>query len=112
MRKIPAALARPDARSTYTTYDMMKKSLSLTVLVGVLSACSGDGAPALTVETRALESPAGEGSGEPFLTVGKDSLFLSWLERKKEGGHTLKFSKWMERNGLLPKSSCRKKPSS
>ena len=93
MRKIPAALARPDARSTYTTYDMMKKSLSVIVLVGVLSACSGDGAPALTVETRALESPAGEGSGEPFLSSTGDAVYLSWLEPSAVGGHELRFAR-------------------
>ena len=30
----------------------------------------------------------------PFLAVGKDEVFLSWFEKGRDGGHTLKFSKW------------------
>ncbi len=71
----------------------MKRTLSLAVLVGVLSACSGDTPPALTVETRALGSPAGEGSGEPFLSSTGDAVYLSWLEPSASGGHDLRFAR-------------------
>lgn len=41
-----------------------------------------------------LESPAGSGSGEPFLSTDGDVVYLSWLEAVPSGGHDLRFSSW------------------
>ena len=53
----------------------------------VLASC----APA---PTRLVESPAGPGSAEPNLALGRDgSLYLSWIETSGED-HALRFSSW------------------
>ncbi len=67
--------------------------LSVAALVGAFSACSGDARPGLTVVTRDLPSPAGEGSGEPFLSSSGDAVYLSWLEVSPSGGHDLRFAR-------------------
>jgi len=40
----------------------------------------------------ALESPAAEGSGEPFLSLSEDGPVLSWLEEQPDGAHALRMS--------------------
>lgn len=40
-----------------------------------------------------LNSPAGPDSGEPFLAVANEEVWMSWLE-KTSSGHALKFARW------------------
>ncbi|MGD8321753.1 MAG: sialidase family protein [Gemmatimonadota bacterium] len=70
----------------------MRRLLSLASVLLVFG-CSGDGRPSLRV-TR-LDVPAGEGSGEPFVSSLEDAVLLSWLERAPGGGHDL----WVSRLG-------------
>jgi hypothetical protein len=60
----------------------------------------------------AIPSPAPPNSAEPNLTTGPDGVYLSWLERRGEGRHALRFARWdgvswsdpiqvMERVGLF-----------
>ncbi len=64
----------------------------LTILVSVpLAACAIE-APAPVLEARDVDSPAGPDSGEPFVFVSGNGLYLSWLERAEHGGHDLLFA--------------------
>jgi hypothetical protein len=40
-------------------------------------------------------APAGEGSGEPFLSSAGDTVYLSWLEARGGGLHELRFARWV-----------------
>lgn len=66
-------------------------------LLVLLSSCD-DGEILLKVSSNELVSPAGQSSGEPFLTTSGEEVFMSWLEAKGETEHQLKFSK-LERDG-------------
>ena len=55
----------------------------LSVLLIALAAC----APGAEVE--GLPSPAGEGSGEPYLSSVGDGVVMSWLQRSDAGGHDM-----------------------
>lgn len=68
------------------------RGLSLAVAVTLFGACSGDTPPALTVAQSSLASPAGDGSGEPYLSSGPDGVYLSWLEPSAAGGHELRMA--------------------
>jgi len=72
---------------------MARTILSLAALA-VASACAGDGVAPIAVEREALPSPAGEGSGEPFLSWSDDGVYLSWLEAADEGSHDLRFARF------------------
>lgn len=66
-------------------YVMPMKVLSVFWIASVaaLAAC------AAPVPVEELSSPAGEGSGEPYLSPTEDGLVMSWLQRADEGGHDL-----------------------
>jgi len=69
-----------------------------TPLVGALvcvaaSGCRPD-APPVGLTPVELTSPAGEGSGEPFLSSAGDIVFLSWLERTGADTHELRFARF------------------
>lgn len=49
-------------------------------------------APSATVEM--LASPAGPGSGEPFLAAGADGPLMSWLEPQADSSVALRFAGW------------------
>lgn len=72
----------------------MHKQLSIGLLAVVFLACSDATPPALSVAVAAISSPAGEGSGEPFLTADDDGVLMSWLERSTDGGHELRFARY------------------
>ncbi|HSG06973.1 MAG TPA: sialidase family protein [Longimicrobiales bacterium] len=55
----------------------------LSVCLVVLAAC----APGAEVEE--LPSPAGEGSGEPYVSSIGDGIVMSWLQRSDAGGHDM-----------------------
>jgi len=72
----------------------MKAPYSLFILTNFLFACSaGERNETENItEAKAIPSPAGESSAEPFLySDGQDRVYLSWIE-KKENKSTLKFS--------------------
>jgi hypothetical protein len=59
-----------------------------------------------------VPSPAPPNSAEPNLTTGPDGVYLSWLERRGDGRHALRYARWegrewsdpvqvMERGGLF-----------
>ena len=66
---------------------MRRIQLSLILAVGLAGACSGDPPPWLTVAGDEVPSPAGVGSGEPFLSSSGDVVYMSWLERAGSRGH-------------------------
>lgn len=58
----------------------------------VLLACAGEPS-AVSVSPAPLASPAGDGSGEPFLSTGPDGrVHLSWLERTSDSTHALRYA--------------------
>jgi hypothetical protein len=73
----------------------MRNFLSISA-IAVLSACgvppdaSFDPGGAVS-----LSSPAGVGSGEPFVSSAGDAVYLSWIEEAPEGGHDV----WMAKLG-------------
>jgi hypothetical protein len=77
----------------------MMKLLSALVLVAVLAACQETEPPAvpvpsetLSVVSKAMVSPAGVDSAEPFLSASEDAVYLSWLQRTEGSYHELRFS--------------------
>jgi hypothetical protein len=54
----------------------------------------------------ALPTPAGVGSGEPFLSSAGDAVYLSWIEAAPEGGHDVLMAElgpegWSPRNRVV-----------
>ena len=64
------------------------KYFSALFLILLLSACKSD-----EWKIVEMESPAGPGSGEPFLERAGETVWMSWLE-KTTSGHALKVAKW------------------
>jgi len=65
--------------------------------VALVASVVGGCAPPDAVEPSSAEeiaSPAGEGSGEPFLSSAGDTLLLSWLESRAGGVHELRFARF------------------
>lgn len=73
---------------------MIRRLLTLAALTCSTAACASDASAPWALEVGALESPAGGGSGEPFLSSDGDVVYLSWLEAASGGGHDLRFSSW------------------
>lgn len=71
---------------------MARLVLSVAVAL-VVAACSADAGPGLAVEHVSLPSPAGPGSGEPFLATDGKDVYLSWLEAVDDARHELRFSR-------------------
>ena len=71
---------------TAFTYAGLPVRLSVCICATVSLGCGGDAPASLSVET--LASPAGEGSGEPFVSTLGDAVLLSWLE-PTDSGHAL-----------------------
>lgn len=73
----------------------MSKSCLLSLLASgaFLAACADTaGTPASESSVFELPSPAGEGSGEPFLSTKGDTLLMSWLEPAGDGSHELRLA--------------------
>jgi hypothetical protein len=67
--------------------------LSVCAALLAATACADSGSDALWTPTvSTLPTPAGEGSGEPYLSTSGDVLYLSWLQESPEGGHDLLMS--------------------
>ena len=64
-------------------------------LVVAIAACGEAPAPGpgLAVAVSELETPAGPGSGEPFVAAHGGDVYLSWLERSGDG-HDLRFARF------------------
>ncbi len=70
------------------------RALRLTawVLAPAVAACSSDAVP-LRLSVQEVESPAGEGSGEPYLSSAGDTVYLTWLEGVPGGRHELRIAR-------------------
>lgn len=82
---------------------MKKKGVSafLCVLAGVTASCFAPG-PEPVGTVRALVSPAGPGSGQPFLAAGSDgSALMSWLE-ETASGHALRHARFRDGTWSAP----------
>jgi hypothetical protein len=81
--------------SGFDIHPMRPEDLALPLVAVLLGACAS-GAPAPALEVRELESPAGQGSGEPFLSAAGDIVYLSWLQASGPGAHDLRFARYEE----------------
>jgi len=71
-------------------YVDMRKLLSVCAILLLTTACAEPEAEApWSPHMTSLPTPAGEGSGEPFLSTSGDAVYLSWLEESAEDGHDL-----------------------
>lgn len=75
----------------------MWKLLTLTAFAALLASCIQDDRSVLEVTFGDVPTPAGPGSGEPFLSSSGDAVYLSWLEEGPSGGHDFRFARL--RNG-------------
>ena len=80
----------------------MRKRLTSALIVGLAAACSADTPDAPRVAFQEIPSPAGEGSGEPFLSSFGDIVYMSWLEPAASGGHDLRFSRLESEGWVAP----------
>jgi hypothetical protein len=69
----------------------IRAGLSCLVVAPLWAACAADG-PAVRLVVEEITSPAGEGSGEPFLSSLGDTVLMSWLEAAGNGRHELRFA--------------------
>jgi len=85
----------------YASQDVLRRRLgfvSAAHFLGAVASCSpaADAAADLArmpiMRLADLESPAAEGSGEPFLSLSGDGAVLSWLEEQPDGAHALRMS--------------------
>jgi hypothetical protein len=73
----------------------MRNFLSISA-IAVLAGCGvPQDASVAGGEVVALPSPAGVGSGEPFVSSAGDAVYLSWIEAAPEAGHDV----WMAKLG-------------
>lgn len=56
------------------------------------AACAPDTPDSPFVSTALMDTPASEGSGEPFLSSSGDQVYMSWLEEMTDGVHELRFA--------------------
>lgn len=71
----------------------MLRPVSILAL-SALAACAAEAPPERTpVSVHELEPPAGEGSGEPYVSSSEDAVFLSWIEASPAGGHDVKVAR-------------------
>lgn len=61
----------------------------------LLAVACGPGDPGGPAELRVEEvaSPAGPGSGQPFLSTSVDAVVLTWQERDQDGGHAVRVAR-------------------
>lgn len=71
----------------------MARSLISAVLALGLASCAGDAGPPLIFDHASIDSPAGPGSGEPYLSTDGDDVYLSWLEAVSGEDHELRYSR-------------------
>lgn len=81
-------------------------------LSGVLAvpACGpgGEDADPTPVDVRVMESPAAEGSEEPYLSTSEDGVLMSWIEPEAEGeGHLVRFARYDGRAWSAPSTVAR-----
>ena len=71
--------------------------------VGPLWSACGVDAPSVTLAVEEIASPAGEGSGEPFLSSAGDTVLMSWLQAAGAGRHELRFATYVRRARDAPR---------
>ena len=71
---------------------MKRNATGWILALGLASACTGE-PPAPPVALGEVNSPAGPGSGEPFVSTADGAVYMSWIEAAR-GGHELRFSRW------------------
>lgn len=74
-------------------YAMQRPRLSFVAAALLAAGCAVADGPRLAVSVESLDSPAGPGSGEPFVSRSEEGVFLSWLERSGDG-HDLRFARF------------------
>ncbi|MDX1492773.1 MAG: sialidase family protein [Longimicrobiales bacterium] len=85
----------------------MNRILISGALLLMTAACSGEAAPPLVVEVEHLGSPAGPGSGEPYLASDGTDIYLSWLEAVDGEHHELRFSRLNGERWSAPRTVAR-----
>jgi hypothetical protein len=70
----------------------MFKPLSAVLAACVFAGCAEQNEMAQWTSVGEIDSPAGEGSGEPFLSPSEDGVYMSWLEKVGEGSNALMVS--------------------
>jgi hypothetical protein len=85
---------------------MTARHLALLALAALVGACA-DGPPAASLTLRAVDSPAGPDSGEPFLASDGSAVYMSWLQRAEQGGHDLLFARYVEGAWSAPRAIAR-----
>jgi len=71
---------------------VVNKSAYIVGLLPFLVGCTID-EYSVILTSYELKSPAGSGSGEPFLSSSGDAVYMSWLERVAADRHELRFSR-------------------
>lgn len=81
---------------------------AMVTVAALLSCAPGpDGLPSSLGEPVAIESPAGPGSGEPFLSPTRDGgVVMSWLEQR-DSVHELRFSRLANGSWTAPRAIAR-----
>jgi hypothetical protein len=69
----------------------LRMGLTVLLVVPLWAACDV-GAPGVDLVVEEVASPAGEGSGEPFLSSAGDTVFMSWIEARGGGLHELRMA--------------------
>ncbi|HUF76728.1 MAG TPA: hypothetical protein VMM35_10650 [Longimicrobiales bacterium] len=80
---------------------MPRAVAALALLPAVATAC-GEGPPPPLLVVEELESPAGVGSGEPFLSSWGDTVLMSWLETVGGAAHELRLARLAEGRWTTP----------
>jgi hypothetical protein len=71
----------------------MRRILSTACIVLIAACGDPDSGSTLSVQVTELSSPAGEGSGEAFLSSSGDAVHMTWLEEAEEGMHDLRIAR-------------------
>ena len=71
----------------------MRRFLTVIALSSLAACAAPDGQGPIALAVQDLHPPAGESSGEPFLSSSEDAVFLSWLEKSPEGGHQVRVAR-------------------
>lgn len=65
-----------------------------TILILVLASALTSQSKGKEWRIERIETPAGPGSSQPNLTIGKGRVYLNWFASEAQGQHALKFAEW------------------
>lgn len=74
---------------------MVRSSLSASLVLALLVGCQNAPETSFSVRVDQAASPAGQNSGEPFLSTGQGETYLSWLEASPTGGHDFRYARYL-----------------